>query len=153
MTPRRRRRKSIGVNQTASLVTGKSHQAFQARAQVVHPAIALGRGTYAGGARCMTTNQKTTSHNRRAIETATNCKTSHCSLCLRPNPSRQERKTSRTGQREARRKAASARRCSAAPPNLAAMQAMPDSRSQSFEEIYGPPENFLEIEVRAPLRP
>jgi len=24
---------------------------------------------------------------------------------------------------------------------------MPDSRSQSFEEIYGPPENFLEIEV------
>jgi sorting nexin-3/12 len=27
------------------------------------------------------------------------------------------------------------------------MQAMPDSRSQSFEEIYGPPENFLEIEV------
>ena len=29
------------------------------------------------------------------------------------------------------------------------MQAMPDARSQSFEEIYGPPENFLEIEVRA----
>jgi hypothetical protein len=28
------------------------------------------------------------------------------------------------------------------------MQAIPDSRSQSFEEIYGPPENFLEIEVR-----
>lgn len=28
------------------------------------------------------------------------------------------------------------------------MQAMPDSRSQTFEEIYGPPENFLEIEVR-----
>lgn len=27
------------------------------------------------------------------------------------------------------------------------MQAMPDSRTQSFEEIYGPPENFLEIEV------
>jgi hypothetical protein len=27
------------------------------------------------------------------------------------------------------------------------MQAMPDSRQQSFEEIYGPPENFLEIEV------
>lgn len=27
------------------------------------------------------------------------------------------------------------------------MQALPDSRQQSFEEIYGPPENFLEIEV------
>ncbi|TVY33472.1 Sorting nexin, partial [Lachnellula occidentalis] len=32
----------------------------------------------------------------------------------------------------------------------ATMQAMPDSRQQSFEEIYGPPENFLEIEVRNP---
>lgn len=31
------------------------------------------------------------------------------------------------------------------------MQAMPDARQQSFEEIYGPPENFLEIEVRLPL--
>ncbi|KAI6716668.1 hypothetical protein JHW43_000780 [Diplocarpon mali] len=30
------------------------------------------------------------------------------------------------------------------------MQAMPDSRQQSFEEIYGPPENFLEIEVKNP---
>ncbi|TAQ86177.1 hypothetical protein B7494_g5498 [Chlorociboria aeruginascens] len=30
------------------------------------------------------------------------------------------------------------------------MQAMPESRSQSFEEIYGPPENFLEIEVKNP---
>ncbi|KAJ9618265.1 Sorting nexin-3 [Taxawa tesnikishii (nom. ined.)] len=30
------------------------------------------------------------------------------------------------------------------------MQAMPDSRQQSFEEIYGPPENFLEIEVKDP---
>ncbi|KAL9640864.1 MAG: hypothetical protein Q9164_000022 [Protoblastenia rupestris] len=30
------------------------------------------------------------------------------------------------------------------------MQAMPDARQQSFEEIYGPPENFLEIEVRNP---
>ena len=29
------------------------------------------------------------------------------------------------------------------------MQAMPDARQQSFEEIYGPPENFLEIEVSA----
>jgi len=27
---------------------------------------------------------------------------------------------------------------------------MPDARQQSFEEIYGPPENFLEIEVRFP---
>lgn len=27
------------------------------------------------------------------------------------------------------------------------MQAMPDARQQSFDEIYGPPENFLEIEV------
>lgn len=25
---------------------------------------------------------------------------------------------------------------------------MPDTRQQSFDEIYGPPENFLEIEVR-----
>lgn len=32
------------------------------------------------------------------------------------------------------------------------MQAIPDSRSQSFEELYGPPENFLEIEVRSPCR-
>lgn len=27
------------------------------------------------------------------------------------------------------------------------MQSMPESRQQTFEEIYGPPENFLEIEV------
>lgn len=27
------------------------------------------------------------------------------------------------------------------------MQSVPESRQQSFEEIYGPPENFLEIEV------
>ncbi|KAL8703473.1 MAG: hypothetical protein Q9201_003347 [Fulgogasparrea decipioides] len=27
---------------------------------------------------------------------------------------------------------------------------MPDARQQSFEEIYGPPENFLEIEVKDP---
>lgn len=31
------------------------------------------------------------------------------------------------------------------------MQAMPDARQQSFEEIYGPPENFLEIEVCSSL--
>ncbi|KZF20484.1 Phox-like protein [Xylona heveae TC161] len=30
------------------------------------------------------------------------------------------------------------------------MQAMPDARQQTFEEIYGPPENFLEIEVKNP---
>ncbi|KAM3545494.1 hypothetical protein ARSEF1564_001656 [Beauveria bassiana] len=30
------------------------------------------------------------------------------------------------------------------------MQALPDHRQQSFDEIYGPPENFLEIEVRNP---
>ena len=29
------------------------------------------------------------------------------------------------------------------------MQSIPDARQQSFEELYGPPENFLEIEVRA----
>ena len=28
------------------------------------------------------------------------------------------------------------------------MQAVPESRQQTFEEIYGPPENFLEIEVK-----
>lgn len=33
------------------------------------------------------------------------------------------------------------------------MQAMPDARQQSFEEIYGPPENFLEIEVDLVSRP
>jgi hypothetical protein len=27
------------------------------------------------------------------------------------------------------------------------MQALPDLRQQSFEEIYGAPENFLEVEV------
>lgn len=32
------------------------------------------------------------------------------------------------------------------------MQAMPESRQQTFEEIYGPPENFLEIEVRPKAR-
>ena len=31
------------------------------------------------------------------------------------------------------------------------MQAMPDARQQSFEEIYGPPENFLEIEVSSAI--
>ena len=29
----------------------------------------------------------------------------------------------------------------------ATMQSLPDAREQSFEELYGPPENFLEIEV------
>ena len=33
------------------------------------------------------------------------------------------------------------------------MQALPESRTQTFEEIYGPPENFLEIEVRGRCRP
>lgn len=33
------------------------------------------------------------------------------------------------------------------------MQSVPESRQQTFEEIYGPPENFLEIEVsRVSLR-
>lgn len=38
------------------------------------------------------------------------------------------------------------------PPNLhrPITQAMPDTRQQSFDEIYGPPENTLEIEVSAP---
>lgn len=31
------------------------------------------------------------------------------------------------------------------------LQSMPDTRTQSFDEIYGPPENFLEIEVRVSL--
>jgi len=30
------------------------------------------------------------------------------------------------------------------------LQSLPDTRQQSFDEIYGPPENFLEIEVRNP---
>ena len=41
-------------------------------------------------------------------------------------------------------------------PNLhrPIMQAMPDTRQQSFDEIYGAPENFLEIEVSSwPLPP
>lgn len=29
------------------------------------------------------------------------------------------------------------------------MQSLPDSRAQTYEELYGPPENFLEIEVRS----
>lgn len=33
------------------------------------------------------------------------------------------------------------------------MQHVPESRQQTFEEIYGPPENFLEIEVRNPATP
>lgn len=35
------------------------------------------------------------------------------------------------------------------------LTSMPDTRQQSFDEIYGPPENFLEIEVRrrTPLSP
>ncbi|OJJ34154.1 hypothetical protein ASPWEDRAFT_562227 [Aspergillus wentii DTO 134E9] len=34
------------------------------------------------------------------------------------------------------------------------MQAVPESRQQTFEEIYGPPENFLEVEViPSPLPP
>ncbi|KAL9130717.1 MAG: hypothetical protein Q9217_001154 [Psora testacea] len=36
------------------------------------------------------------------------------------------------------------------PSPFSVMQAIPDARQQSFEEIYGPPENFLEIEVRNP---
>ncbi len=31
------------------------------------------------------------------------------------------------------------------------LQSLPDTRQQSFDEIYGPPENFLEIEVRPAL--
>ena len=31
---------------------------------------------------------------------------------------------------------------------MSGFQSLPDARQQSFEEIYGPPENFLEIEVR-----
>ena len=34
-----------------------------------------------------------------------------------------------------------------------AMQSIPDARQQSFEELYGPPENFLEIEVRTAQPP
>jgi len=33
------------------------------------------------------------------------------------------------------------------------MQSLPESRTQSFEELYGPPENFLEIEVPPPSSP
>merc|ERR1711939_290697 len=36
------------------------------------------------------------------------------------------------------------------PTTTVAMQALPESRQQTFEEIYGPPENFLEIEVKNP---
>ncbi|EAW09281.1 uncharacterized protein ACLA_034840 [Aspergillus clavatus NRRL 1] len=32
-------------------------------------------------------------------------------------------------------------------PTAPTMQAVPESRQQTFEEIYGPPENFLEIEA------
>lgn len=33
-------------------------------------------------------------------------------------------------------------------PVMQSMSSLPDTRQQSFDEIYGPPENFLEIEVR-----
>ncbi|KAF3760065.1 hypothetical protein M406DRAFT_324895 [Cryphonectria parasitica EP155] len=33
---------------------------------------------------------------------------------------------------------------------MQSMSSLPDTRQQSFDEIYGPPENFLEIEVRNP---
>ena len=40
------------------------------------------------------------------------------------------------------------------PTRPPAMQSLPESRQQSFEELYGPPENFLEIEVTPrPHRP
>ncbi|KAL1876202.1 SF3a splicing factor complex subunit [Diaporthe australafricana] len=35
-------------------------------------------------------------------------------------------------------------------PVMQSMSSLPDTRQQSFDEIYGPPENFLEIEVRNP---
>ncbi|KAJ0123401.1 Sorting nexin-3 [Diaporthe amygdali] len=35
-------------------------------------------------------------------------------------------------------------------PIMQSMSSLPDTRQQSFDEIYGPPENFLEIEVRNP---
>ncbi|ROV94888.1 hypothetical protein VSDG_07079 [Cytospora chrysosperma] len=35
-------------------------------------------------------------------------------------------------------------------PIMSSMSSLPDTRQQSFDEIYGPPENFLEIEVRNP---
>lgn len=35
-------------------------------------------------------------------------------------------------------------------PHLANMAMLPDSRAQSYEELYGPPENLLEIEVCLP---
>lgn len=34
-----------------------------------------------------------------------------------------------------------------AKPVMQSMSSLPDTRQQSFDEIYGPPENFLEIEV------
>lgn len=34
---------------------------------------------------------------------------------------------------------------------MQSMSSLPDTRQQSFDEIYGPPENFLEIEVCFPL--
>lgn len=33
---------------------------------------------------------------------------------------------------------------------MQSMSSLPDTRQQSFDEIYGPPENFLEIEVCDP---
>ncbi|KAI3397326.1 hypothetical protein diail_10983 [Diaporthe ilicicola] len=33
---------------------------------------------------------------------------------------------------------------------MQSMSSLPDTRQQSFDEIYGPPENFLEIEIRNP---
>jgi hypothetical protein len=46
--------------------------------------------------------------------------------------------------------AASAAAAAAARLHRPILQSLPDTRQQSFDEIYGPPENFLEIEVRNP---
>ncbi|KAK4248714.1 Pre-mRNA splicing factor PRP21 like protein-domain-containing protein [Corynascus novoguineensis] len=47
-------------------------------------------------------------------------------------------------------KSAAAAEAAAARLHRPILQSLPDTRQQSFDEIYGPPENFLEIEVRNP---
>ncbi|KAL2198809.1 Pre-mRNA splicing factor PRP21 like protein-domain-containing protein [Corynascus similis CBS 632.67] len=63
-----------------------------------------------------------------------------------PQPSPTPSSTSPTSQKSA----AAAAEAAAARLHRPILQSLPDTRQQSFDEIYGPPENFLEIEVRNP---
>ena len=68
-----------------------------------------------------------------------------------PDPSKEAAKslsTSTSPTSPTKTDAAATAEAAAARLHRPIMQSMPDTRQQSFDEIYGPPENFLEIEVR-----